>query len=48
MEIRPLGHKAQIIGEVYSKKSPAVILRTRIGGKRVLAVPTGVQLPRIC
>jgi hydrogenase maturation factor len=43
-----LGHKAQIIGEVYSKKSPAVILRTQIGGKPVPAVPTGVQFARIC
>jgi len=48
MRNHPLGQKAQIIGEVYSKKLPAVILRTQIGGKRVLAVPTGVQLPRIC
>jgi len=48
MRNHPLGHKAQIIGEVCSKKLPAVILRTPIGGKRVLAVPTGVQLPRIC
>ena len=48
MRNHPLGKKAQIIGEVYPKKLPAVILRTQIGGKRVLAVPTGVQLPRIC
>ena len=48
MRNHPLGQKAQIIGEVYSKKLPAVILRTRIGGRRVLAVPSGLQLPRIC
>jgi len=48
MRNHPLGQKARIIGEVYSKKLPAVILRTRISGRRVLAVPTGVQLPRIC
>jgi hydrogenase expression/formation protein HypE len=48
MRNHPLGHKAQIIGEVCSKKLPPVILLTPIGGKRVLAVPTGVQLPRIC
>lgn len=47
MRAHPLGARARVIGTV--EKGPArVVLRTAVGGKRVVAVPTGVQLPRIC
>lgn len=44
----PNGTHAAIIGEV-SKESPGkVILKSRIGGKRMVNFLTGEQLPRIC
>lgn len=40
---------ASIIGEVGNEnKNPTVFLNTRIGGKTVIHMPTGEQLPRIC
>jgi hydrogenase expression/formation protein HypE len=45
----PLGTDAARIGSV--KKTAAsgrVLLRTRVGGTRILAMPYGEQLPRIC
>ena len=45
----PLGKKASIIGEVVaSRDAPTVELATRIGGKRIVQMPYGRQLPRIC
>jgi hydrogenase expression/formation protein HypE len=43
-----LGQQAAIIGEVVPDKSNLVILQTSIGGKRILDMPSGTQLPRIC
>jgi hydrogenase expression/formation protein HypE len=43
-----LGKKGRIIGEVIRKERVPVTLRTRIGSHRILDVPTGEQLPRIC
>lgn len=40
---------ANIIGEVGDKnKNPAVFLNTKVGGKTVIHMPAGEQLPRIC
>ncbi|MBC8218537.1 MAG: hydrogenase expression/formation protein HypE [Planctomycetes bacterium] len=45
----PLGADAQIIGEVVETHDvPLVELETRIGGKRIVQMPYGRELPRIC
>jgi hydrogenase expression/formation protein HypE len=43
-----LGQNAAIIGEITSENAGKVILKTTTGGKRILDVPAGAQLPRIC
>ena len=44
-----LGREAAIIGEVLpAAAGPRVTLRTTIGGERVLEMPYGEDLPRIC
>ena len=42
------GINAAIIGEVTTEHPGKVILKSRIGGKRVVNYLTGEQLPRIC
>ena len=42
------GENAQIIGEVVENFKGRVILRTNIGGERIVDMPTGELLPRIC
>ncbi len=44
----PLGKNSEIIGEVVDDKRNLVILNTSAGGKRILDMPSGDQLPRIC
>ncbi|TAL25828.1 MAG: hydrogenase expression/formation protein HypE, partial [Nitrospirae bacterium] len=44
----PLGRGANIIGEVVESPVGKVILKTRIGGTRMLDMLSGEQLPRIC
>ena len=45
----PLGQEAALIGEmVASPEVPMVELRTKIGGRRVVQMPYGRELPRIC
>ena len=45
----PLGRDAKIIGEVVETRDvPAVEIETRIGGKRIVPMPYGRELPRIC
>ncbi|WP_417616978.1 hydrogenase expression/formation protein HypE [Oceanisphaera sp.] len=45
----PLGRHARIIGEVLAPSSPGRLsLMTPYGGERLLEVPHGLQLPRIC
>ena len=45
----PLGKNASIIGEVVETRDiPAVELNTKIGGKRIVQMPYGRELPRIC
>lgn len=44
-----LGREAAIIGEVIQRdERPLVELLTRIGGKRIVQMPYGRELPRIC
>jgi hydrogenase expression/formation protein HypE len=42
------GTNAAIIGEVTTEHPGTVILKSRVGGKRVVNYLTGEQLPRIC
>ncbi|MFP4630065.1 MAG: hydrogenase expression/formation protein HypE [Desulfohalobiaceae bacterium] len=42
------GKNAAWIGEVQDRDPGRVVLRTRIGGHRILAMLEGEQLPRIC
>ncbi len=45
----PLGKEASIIGEVVqTHDAPTVELITKIGGKRIVQMPYGRELPRIC
>ncbi len=45
----PLGKESMIIGEVVkSTNTPTVELITKIGGKRIVQMPYGRELPRIC
>jgi hydrogenase expression/formation protein HypE len=50
MRAHPLGRHAAAIGEVTEPpaRGPRVVLRTTIGGERVLEMPYGEDLPRIC
>ena len=42
------GTKSKVIGEVTQKEEGRVLLRTKIGGTRILSMLAGEQLPRIC
>ncbi|MBN1805182.1 MAG: hydrogenase expression/formation protein HypE [Sedimentisphaerales bacterium] len=45
----PLGRQAKVIGQVcQSSDVPFVELKTQIGGKRIVQMPYGRELPRIC
>jgi len=43
-----LGTNSEVIGEIVPDDKHLVILNTSIGGKRILDMPSGQQLPRIC
>jgi len=42
------GHNAEVIGTVIKKPTSTVILKTGVGGKRIIDMLVGEQLPRIC
>lgn len=44
----PLGKKSAVIGEIAESHKGKVVLNTAIGGSRILDIPSGIQLPRIC
>ncbi len=48
MKKNPLGKESSIIGEVIGKTHKRVVLKTHIGGERILDMPSGELLPRIC
>jgi hydrogenase expression/formation protein HypE len=48
MRAHPLGRDAAIIGEVIADNPGMVIMRTRVGGTRLVDMLSGEQLPRIC
>ena len=43
-----LGKDAAIIGEVVAENPGSVLMKTKIGGTRIVAMLTGEPLPRIC
>lgn len=43
-----LGKGSRIIGEIISKPKGRVIMETSAGGRRIIDMPAGDQLPRIC
>ena len=48
MKEDPFGKDARIIGEIVSDHPACVVLETVIGGERIVDMPTGNPLPRIC
>jgi len=44
----PLGREAAVVGEVVEDHPGQVVLRSRIGGMRIVDMLSGEQLPRIC
>jgi hydrogenase expression/formation protein HypE len=48
MRSHPLGHEAQIIGEVVAESRGLVAMRTVLGAQLIIDMPVGEQLPRIC
>jgi hydrogenase expression/formation protein HypE len=48
MRAHPLGRESAFIGEVVDDHPGFVLMKTRIGGKRVVDMLSGEQLPRIC
>lgn len=48
MQAHPLGTNAAIIGHVTCENSGKVSLTTKIGTKRIIAMMSGDQIPRIC
>ena len=44
----PIGRKAEVIGKVCKGHPGMVILETAFGGERIIEIPTGEDLPRIC
>jgi hydrogenase expression/formation protein HypE len=48
MKNHPLGKNGEIIGTVTKENPKRVVLRTLIGGHRILDMLTGGQYPRIC
>ncbi|MCP2311981.1 hydrogenase expression/formation protein HypE [Kitasatospora paracochleata] len=48
MRSHPLGARAAVIGECVPDHPGMVVARTALGGTRVVDLPMGEQLPRIC
>lgn len=48
MRDHPLGKNSSVIGEVVDRHPRTVVMKSRIGGNRVVDMLTGEQLPRIC
>lgn len=48
MQKAPYGRDAAIIGEVLSEPRARVVMKTRVGGTRIVDMLTGDMLPRIC
>jgi len=43
-----LGAEARLIGHVVEERPGLVVMRTALGAERIVDMPLGEQLPRIC
>jgi hydrogenase expression/formation protein HypE len=48
MRSHPLGQNAAMIGTIVAEHPGVVLLKSRVGGERVVSLLSGEQLPRIC
>jgi hydrogenase expression/formation protein HypE len=48
LHAHPLGAEAAVIGECVADHPGLVVARTGLGGTRIVDIPLGEQLPRIC
>ncbi|MDD5140073.1 MAG: hydrogenase expression/formation protein HypE [Verrucomicrobiales bacterium] len=48
MRSHEAGAGSALIGKVTGRSNPMVVLKSRIGANRILDMPSGEQLPRIC
>jgi hydrogenase expression/formation protein HypE len=48
MRAHPLGANAAVIGEVVADHPGMIVMRSRVGGERIVTMLAGEQLPRIC
>ncbi|MEO7276129.1 MAG: AIR synthase-related protein, partial [Vicinamibacterales bacterium] len=48
MRAHPQGRDAAIVGEIVADHPGLVVMRSRVGGDRVVTMLAGEQLPRIC
>jgi hydrogenase expression/formation protein HypE len=48
MRSHPLGKHAAVIGEIVAEHAGMVVLKSVVGGERVVTMIAGEQLPRIC
>lgn len=48
MRQHPLGARSAVIGHITDQHPKLVVARTSIGGRRLVSIPRGEQLPRIC
>lgn len=48
MKQHPEGRNSMIIGKITDEPKAGVIMETAIGTKRIVDMPSGEQLPRIC
>jgi hydrogenase expression/formation protein HypE len=44
----PISANAAVVGRIVDKSGPLVTLKSAIGASRILDMPSGEQLPRIC
>ncbi len=48
MRAHPLGRDARLVGTVVAEHTPLVLMKTEIGGSRIVDLMISEQLPRIC
>lgn len=48
LRAHPLGRNAAVVGTVVAEHPSLLVAKTGLGGKRVVPLPIGEQLPRIC
>jgi hydrogenase expression/formation protein HypE len=48
MRVHKHGREATLLGRVVAEHPGIVVMRTAIGGSRIVPMPIGEQLPRIC